>query len=97
MSCSPAVVAARGGISGLAQLRFGDFQREAALRQRRISYNELTRSRSVGDDGAPLPYRPGRVDLRGIDVYRLLKPYVSVRFWSQLRTVVPLAIYFALF
>lgn len=81
----------------MAQLRFGDFQREAALRQRRISYNELTRSRSSGSDGAPLPYRPGRVDLRGIDVYRLLRPYVSVRLWSQMRTVVPLAIYFVLF
>lgn len=81
----------------MAQLRFGDFQREAALRQRRISFDELTRSRSTDADGAPLPYRPGRVNLRGIDVYRLLSPYVQVRFWAQCRAVVPLAIYFALF
>ena len=81
----------------MAQLRFGDFQREAALRQRRISFDELTRSRSTDADGAPLTYRPGRVNLRGIDVYRLLSPYVQVRFWAQCRAVVPLAIYFALF
>jgi hypothetical protein len=82
---------------GVAQLRFGDFQREAALRQRRISFDELTRSRSTDADGAPQTYRPGRVNLRGIDVYRLLGPYVQVRFWAQCRAVVPLAIYFALF
>lgn len=81
----------------MAQLRFGDFQREAALRQRRISFDELTRSRSTDADGAPQTYRPGRVNLRGIDVYRLLGPYVQVRFWAQCRAVVPLAIYFALF
>jgi len=81
----------------VAQLRFGDFQREAALRQRRISFDELTRSRSTDAQGEPLPYRPGRVNLRGIDIYRLLSPYVRVRFWAQFRAVVPLAIYFALF
>jgi len=81
----------------VAQLRFGDFQREAALRQRRISFDELTRSRSTDAQGEPLPYRPGRVNLRGIDLYRLLSPYVRVRFWAQFRAVVPLAIYFALF
>ena len=81
----------------MAQLRFGDFQREAALRQRRISFDELTRSRSTDAQGEPLPYRPGRVNLRGIDIYRLLSPYVRVRFWAQFRAVVPLAIYFALF
>ena len=81
----------------MAQLRFGDFQREAALCQRRISFDELTRSRSTDADGAPQTYSPGRVNLRGIDVYRLLSPYVQVRFWAQCRAVVPLAIYFALF
>ncbi len=81
----------------MVQLRFGDFQREATLRQRRISFDELTRPRTTDARGAPQPVRPGRVNLRGIDLYRLLGPYVSVRFWAQARAVVPLAVYFALF
>jgi hypothetical protein len=85
------------GILGVVQLRFGDFQREATVRQRRISFDELTRSRATDGRGEPEPYRPGRVNLRGIDVYRLLSPYISVRFWAQARAVVPLAIYFVLF
>lgn len=85
------------GTYALVQLRFGDVQREATVRQRRISFDELTRPRTRDAQGEPEPYRPGRVNLRGIDVYRLLSPYVSVRFWAQVRAVVPLAIYFALF
>lgn len=85
------------GILGVVQVRFGDFQREATVRQRRISFDELTRSRSTDADGSPQTYRPGRVNLRGIDIYRLLSPYVSLRFWAQVRAVVPLAAYFALF
>lgn len=81
----------------MGQLRFGDFQREAALRQRTVSYNELTPRPAYGPDGVPLPWRPGRLKPRGVDVYRLLAPYVSVRFLAQVRAVVPLAIYLALF
>ena len=51
------------------RLRFGDFQREAVLRQRRVSYNELTRG-SPGPQGG----KPARLKLRSIDVYRLLAP-----------------------
>jgi hypothetical protein len=68
-----------------------------ALRQRRISYNELTPVPEVAVDGTVAPWRPSRLHLRRIDVYRLLAPYVSARFWSQARAVVPLAAYLALF
>ncbi len=78
----------------IGPVRFGDFQREIALRQQEISYNELTRSPAGVDGGAP---PSGRLHLRRIDVYRLLAPYVSVRFWTQVRAVVPLALYLALF
>jgi hypothetical protein len=81
----------------IGHARFGDFQREVALRQRQVSYNELTRSSASIDPGQPVPIKPGRLRLRRIDVYRLLAPYVSVRFWAQVRAVVPLAVYLALF
>lgn len=78
----------------IGPVRFGDFQREIALQQQEISYNELTRSSAAGGTAA-VP--AGRLHLRRIDVYRLLAPYVSVRFWTQVRAVVPLALYLALF
>jgi hypothetical protein len=78
----------------IGPVRFGDFQREIALHQRRVSYNELTRSSEAGDAAGP---RSKRLHLRRIDVYRLLAPYVSVRFWAQVRAVMPLAVYLALF
>ena len=62
----------------IGPVRFGDFQREIALQQQEISYNELTRSSAATGTGA-VP--AGRLHLRRIDVYRLLAPYVSVRFW----------------
>jgi len=68
-------------------VRYGDYVQEIAINQQQVSYNELAR-----------PQRGRRrVRLRSIDVYRLLTPYISVRFFDQLKTVLPLAIYLALF
>ena len=68
------------------RVRFGDFVQEVAINQHQISYNELAKP------------RPGRrVKLRSLDVYRLLTPYISVRLFDQLKTVLPLALYLALF
>lgn len=83
------------GEGSSADLRFGDVQREMALHQRQVSYNELTSPVVPASGHAPV--RAARLHLRRIDVYRLLKPYVSVRFWSQVRAVMPLAVYLALF
>lgn len=83
------------GEGSSADLRFGDVQREMALHQRQVSYNELTSP--VVPASGHAPARAARLHLRRIDVYRLLKPYVSVRFWSQVRAVMPLAVYLALF
>jgi len=71
-------------------VRFGDFVNEIAINQHQISYNELA-LRQVS------PARMRRVKLRPRDVYRLLTPYISVRFFDQLKTVLPLAVYLALF
>lgn len=71
------------------EIRFGDFVREISIRQNKISYNDLTPKGSVSNQT--------RIRVRGLDVYRLLKPYVSVRFIEQLKAVVPLAIYLVLF
>jgi hypothetical protein len=35
--------------------------------------------------------------VRGVDVYRILQPYISVRLQEQIKAVVPLALYLVLF
>jgi hypothetical protein len=75
----------------MARLRYGDLLREISLREREIRYHDIAAYEVEG--GAA----PRRLELRTLDVYRLLKPYVSVRFSEQLRAVVPLALYLVLF
>ncbi len=70
------------------QIRYGEFLSAVRVKQRRVSYKDVH-----ADAGA----RPHPRRLRLLDVHRLLTPYVSVRFTEQLRAVVPLALFLALF
>lgn len=79
------------------EIRFGAFVREISVHQDRISYNNLTPKVWRDADGREIPYRAPRIRLRLIDAYRLIAPYVSVRFMEQVRAVVPLAMYLMLF
>ena len=81
----------------IREIRFGDFVRETNLKQQCISYNELTPEPEIDSEGREIPYRPEKIQLRPIDVQRLLTPYVSTRFLSQIKAVVPLAAYLVLF
>ncbi|MCB1646380.1 MAG: DUF1538 domain-containing protein [Pseudomonadales bacterium] len=47
--------------------------------------------------GRELPHKPAALVISGNDIYRLLQPYLSVRFLDQFRAVTPLAIYLAAF
>jgi hypothetical protein len=71
------------------QLRYGDFVREASLHYTEVDYNKLTPK-----DGAK---PPSRIKLSGLDIYRLISPYVSVRFMEQVSALLPLALYLVLF
>lgn len=77
--------------------RYGDFSRELSARHKSLSYNDLIPAREVDGAGRPIPCAPPRIRLRPVDVFRILKPYVSVRTAEQLRAVVPLAVGLALF
>ena len=79
------------------EIRFGEFIREISANQRAVSYNELTPNPAFDADGNEIPYRAPRLRLRGIDIQRLLTPYVGIRVLDQVRTVVPLALYLMLF
>ena len=79
------------------KVRFGAYLREVAIHQVRVSYNQLAPEIEQDSHGNDLPYRPSRLGLRALDVYRLIQPYVSVRLMDQVRAVVPLALYLFLF
>jgi len=70
------------------RMRYGEFLSAVRVKQRCVSYKD------VHEDAGR---RPSARRLRLIDVHRLLTPYVSVRFFEQLRSVVPLALFLALF
>jgi len=70
------------------KVRYGDYLRFARRKMRKLSYNAVT----TYDAG-----HPRRMRLRKIDIHRLLTPYVSIRFFDQMRAVMPLALFLAAF
>lgn len=69
-------------------IRYGDYLGHVRARQVAISYNQVTRHDAQ---------HRARPRLRVRDMYRLIAPYVSVRFLEQVRAVVPVALFLALF
>ena len=79
------------------EIRYGDLLDETSVRQREISYNDIAPKIALDAEGNEIPYQPPRIQFGGLDVYRLLRPYLTVRFIDQIKAVVPLAIYLVLF
>ncbi len=79
------------------EIRLGAYLRELTVQQKELSYNDLAPKVERDQQGVELPYRPGRISLRPIDAYRLIRPYVTVRLQEQLKAVIPLAAYLVLF
>ena len=77
--------------------RFGDYQRELTAGRNELSANALTPDIQWDEQGRLIPVPELRVRLTAGEVVRLLEPYVTVRFMEQVRAVVPLALYLALF
>ena len=76
---------------------YGSLTRELNVHQNQISYNELALAIEYDDAGKELPHKPASLAVGTSDVYRLLKPYLNVRFMEQFSVVMPLAIYLVLF
>ncbi len=70
-------------------IRYGEYLGAVRARQHVIDFNKV-----VAADHEPARRRR---QLRMKDIYRLLTPYVSVRFIEQFKSVVPLALFLALF
>ncbi len=77
--------------------RFGDYQRTLTAGRNELSLNTFTPELKRDAEGKLIPCPPPRVTLNAPEIIRLLQPYVSVRFMEQVRAVVPLALYLALF
>ena len=70
-------------------IRFGEYLRHASVRYGEIRYGDLSALSSRG--------KTARIGVTPRHMLRILAPYLSVRFGEQLRAVVPLALYLALF
>jgi hypothetical protein len=84
-------------VDSAPRYRYADYARASGAGVLHVSYNSLAPRIEYTADGRPLPYQPPALRLRPREVAQVLQPYVSVRFMDQVRAVVPLAIYLALF
>ena len=75
----------------LSKVRFGDFARAMSVSQKQISFNDLLPKDKVKNS------QEEKLKVSGRDVYRILAPYMSVRFIDQAKAVIPLALYLVLF
>ncbi len=80
-----------------SQIRFGDYLSKVSVQHNTINYNQLTPTPERDSDGQLVPIQPKKLTFTPVDVYRLLKPYISVRVMEQVQAVVPLGLYLALF
>ena len=78
-------------------IRFGDYVQAITVDSEQVSYSKLMTRPLFDHLGNEVPQKPEKMRLGGIDAYRLLQPYLSVRFMEQAKAVVPLAAYLALF
>ena len=78
-------------------VRYGDYVQAVTVDEEKISYSKLMPSVQLDSNGNEVPQKPDKLRMSGMDVYNVIKPYVSVRFMDQVNAVVPLAAYLALF
>jgi hypothetical protein len=78
-------------------IRYGALERAMGGGQRQISLDALSPTLERDAEGKLLPVRYEKIRLPANEVLKILKPYFSARFMDQVRAVVPLAAYLALF
>jgi hypothetical protein len=81
----------------MAQIRYSDYLSAHRALTNEVSANLLTPSPKFDAEGKliPMPLPPVRLTIP--EVTRLIRPYITTRFMDQVKAVVPLAIYLALF
>ncbi len=79
-------------------LRYADYLQTIGAGRRQLSYNAIAPAVGRDADGRAVPPPPPPpIRLQADEIAALLRPYVSVRFMEQVKAVLPLALYLALF
>ena len=81
----------------MAQIPFSDYLSARRAVKNEVSANLLMTLPEIDADGNPIPVETAPIQFTASEVLRLIQPYVSTRFMDQVRAVVPLALYLALF
>jgi len=76
------------------RIRYGKLIRHISLHQNIISFNDFAKIQHAFHHQS---HKKNTSSLRGIDIYRLLSPYISSRLLEQVKVVLPLAAYLILF
>ncbi len=79
------------------RISFGTFSRELNVHLDQISFNKMVPEVTYDSQGREQAHRPAALSVGAGDIYRLLRPYLSIRFFDQFRAVMPLALYLVLF
>ncbi len=80
-----------------SNFRFGDYQSELLGGHKTMSSNRLFPTLEKDAQGHIVPQKRLAITLTPIEIFRLLRPYVSRRFITQAKAVIPLAVYMILF
>jgi hypothetical protein len=79
-------------------IRYADYLQAIGAGRRELSFNAIAPPAGRDAQGRPVPPpAPAPIRLHPDEIAALLRPYVSVRFMEQVKAVVPLALYLALF
>ena len=79
------------------KFRFGEFLGESSISYRKIRFNDIVPAPSFSEDGKLVPPIQPRIKASPTEAVQILAPYISVRLWDQIVSVVPLALYMAVF
>ena len=78
-------------------VRFGEYLQAVTVDTTSVSYGKVLPKPQFDAQGSEIPQKITKLNMSGVDIVNLLKPYLSVRFMEQVRAVVPLAVFLAIF
>jgi len=76
---------------------FADVGRAHRAVQQEVPFSVVSPAPQLDAEGRPIPMPLQRFELTAVEKLRFIQPYVKVRFMDQVKAVVPLALYLALF
>ncbi|MCP4970525.1 MAG: DUF1538 domain-containing protein [Arcobacter sp.] len=78
-------------MSEYKKIRYGNFIKLSSVSHYDVSYDKLTK------DSENKTEEEKKIKLNNLHIYKLLQPYVSIRFMDQFKALMPLVIYLILF